>query len=121
MKTQLEFTLQGSIVPVTIKGTDDKVMSYELREMTAASRDRYLDLLGNRLRVDSDGKPIGVKKFEGMQSELLALCLWDREQNRYVSKDDLQKWPSSVVSAIYAEAQAMHRLPTAEEEAAKND
>lgn len=115
----LQFNLQRSVVPITIKedGTDRQ---YELREMTAADRDRYLDRLGARVKVDEEGKPVGVKEFNGMQSDLLALCLWDCAAASYVKPETVQAWPSSVVSALYAEAQEMHRLPTADEGAAKN-
>lgn len=119
MKTKLEFHLVLNTVPVTLH-IDGNPHSYELREMSAAVRDRYLDKMGTRVRMDETGKPVGVSRFDGMQAELLSLCLWDNEQSALVSHETLQGWPASVVSALYAEAQEMHKLPRADEAEVKN-
>lgn len=107
--SSLKFSLKTSTVPVTLEA-NGKVVDYELREMTAAARDTYLDSLGERLRVDKDGKPAGIKKFEGMQADLLTRCLFSTQQNKTVSRDEVQGWPSSVVSALFKEAQKINLL-----------
>lgn len=105
----LKFTLKATSVPVSITAEDGKTTEYQLQEMDAASRDHYLDQLSGRMRFDNEGKPAGVKRFEGMQSELLSACLFDSEAKR-VPSTTIQKWPASLVSELFKRAQEMNHL-----------
>lgn len=115
MSKVLEFTLATQTIPVVIKTTDGKILNLELREMTAAQRDKHLDSVSSRMSFDADGKPVGIKKFDGMQADLLVLCLWRTDGNG-VSTEEIQKWPAAVVSQIHAKAQEMNHLAKAEED-----
>ncbi len=105
----LKFSLKSNVVPVTLDAGDGSARDLEMREMSASARDRYLDCLSSRMRYDGDGKPAGIKKFDGMQAELLSLCLFAPDGKR-VTEGDIQLWPASVVSDLYKAAQEMNHL-----------
>jgi protocatechuate 3,4-dioxygenase beta subunit len=118
--TPLQFTLVTEIVPITLTTVDGKTVNYELREMSSASREKYLDTLGDRVRYGPEGKPCGIKKFEGMQADLLTLCVFDSE-GKAVTKAEVQKWPASVAGGIYESAQELNHLnEEKKDEPAKN-
>jgi hypothetical protein len=103
---------------VVLTGPDGKEAHYELREMSANARDKYLDQLGERMKVDAEGKVAGVRKFEGLQSALLAVCLYDAE-GALVKKEAIQSWPSTTVSSLFEEAQKINLLTATKEEVAE--
>lgn len=112
------YKLKSASVPIELENEDGSVLQLAMKEMDAASRDKYLDELSTRMRFDAEGRPAGIKKFEGMQSDLLALCLFNPE-GKAVVKSEIQKWPASVVSDLFKKAQAMNHLT--QETEIKND
>lgn len=106
----LKFTLKSNAVPVTLTLEEGSDLELEMREMVASARDSYLDRLSSRMRYDNDGKPAGIKKFEGMQAELLASCLFRKEGGKAVTSADIQGWPASVVSDLFKAAQELNHL-----------
>jgi hypothetical protein len=92
-----------------IVGPGNKEENYELREMLARDRDRYLDQLGTRVVMDSEGKVIRIQKFDGLQASLLACCLFDSE-GRSVGADKIQSWPAGTVAALFEAAQQLNLL-----------
>lgn len=101
----LQFNLKGTSVPVKLDGVD-----YELREMSAASRDAHLDSLQGRIETGPDGKTQRVVKFQGMQTDLVARCLFKDGESKPVSAEMISDWPTNVVQGLYAEAQKINRL-----------
>lgn len=98
-----------TVTPVEIE-VGGHTVGYELREMTAAARDQYLDQLADRMRLDKDDKPCGLKKFKGHQAELLSKCLFQAADNQLVPAEEIQKWPASIVSQLFDAAQTLHAL-----------
>jgi len=110
MKTAPQrFSLVTERVEIQLADAEGKEQTYCLREMTAADRDRYLDGISGRMRIAPDGKSLGVKKFDGMQADLLSLCLFGPD-GKLVAADEIQKWPSSVVGQLFIIAQQINRL-----------
>jgi len=114
--SELRFRLVVGTLPVVLEGEDGKETHYEIREMMASARDKYLDQLGDRMKVDSAGKMSGIRKFDGLQASLLCQCLFDAE-GHLVPKEVIQKWPAGVVSGLFDEAQKLNKLSTTKEEA----
>jgi len=106
----LKFTLLVSSIPVVLEGGNGKPQDYELREMTAAVRDAYLDTLGDRVQMDKDGKPGGVTKFDGLQADLVSRCLFLRVDGSKVTRETIQGWPASTVASLFDEAQKLNHL-----------
>lgn len=116
-----QFKLSTASTPVVLEG-DQGPIEMEMREMNAAQRDRYLDQLSLRMRLDTAGRPAGVKKFEGLQSGLVVLCL-RRKDGKQITEQEIQAWPATVVSGLFKLAQDMNHLNEAEAngEPPKND
>ncbi len=112
----LKYSLAVESVLVTLTGQDGKEVTYELREMMASVRDKYLDQLGERMKTGPDGKVSGVKKFDGLQTALLEVCLFDAE-GQPVKKAVIQNWPARLVSSLFDEAQKLNQLSATAEEA----
>lgn|SRR3990167_11282250 len=108
----IELTLVGSSIPVALKNATGETESLELREMTAASRDQYIDVVGGRMLFDPKGVPIGLKKAEGLQAELLSRCLYRTHDEKpvLVSKGEIQGWPTTVVNRLFDEARRLNRI-----------
>jgi len=113
----IKLTLQTNAVPVSLTMQNGDIREFEWREMNGAARDSYLESLSSRMRYDAEGKPAGVKKFEGMQSDLLSLCL--SENGKKVDKQEIQQWPAGVVGELFKAAQSMNHL-NQEEKPPKN-
>ena len=104
----MKFSLQRQSFPVELEGPNGQTLKLEMREMTAAQRDKYLDGLGERLRFDANGMPVGMKKFTGMQASLLSLCLYNGEA--LVKAEEIQGWPAGVATQLFEEAQRLNHL-----------
>jgi len=110
----LKFNLVASTIPVLLENGNGQPSEYELREMTASVRDKYLDGVKERVQVGVDGKP-SVKKFDGMQADLVSRCLFQKDGTAVPTKT-IQEWPSSVVSSLFSEAQKINQLGGTEKE-----
>lgn len=115
----LKFSLKIQKVPVSIESEDGKIVEMTISEMDAASRDKYLDQMSDRMNFDAKGQPAGIKKFAGLQSELLIKCL-KRKDGKELTEEEIQTWPASVVQELYTEAQELNHLERGEEEVPKN-
>lgn len=118
--SELKFSTKTKSLAVVIEDLEGKQCPHELREMTAAVRDRYMDELGARILSDPSGKPIGVKKFEGMFAALLSRCLVGINEDgtvRSIPVAEIQEWPSSAVQQLYEAAQKINGLETKPDDA----
>lgn len=108
--------------PVTIQDSEEVPTdpNYELREMTAAQRDSYIDLTQNRFERDKDGKPVHEKRIEGIQAELLFRCL-RKLPNDVVTKETIQKWPAASVQQLFDAAKKLNRLDEKDETKVADD
>jgi len=108
----LKFTLITTALAVTLDGGE-----YEIREMTAAARDAYMDTLSERVVIDKEGKAAGIKKFDGMQAELVSRCLFLKSDGSQVTKETIQGWPASTVASLFDECQTLNHLNTGAQKA----
>lgn len=110
----LSFSLELKTVPVAIGGG-----RYELREFSGAVRDRYINAMTKRVAHAGTDKAT-VKNFDGLQADLLTLCLHD-SAGEPVSAEVIQAWPAAVVAALFKEAQTLNALGEDDESAEGND
>lgn len=104
----LTFKLRTKARPVTIEGDGGEETKYEIRELKAAARDKYMDNLSKRLILDSKGNVVGLRKYEGMQADLLTICLFKEGATAPVQKQELDAWPSSTVTLLFQAAQEIN-------------
>lgn len=105
---------------MTMRDVGGKLIEYELREMTANERDRYLDLVNKRIGRNAEGEVKSIAKFEGMHAELLVRTLVRKDSGNFVAKDEVDKWPGGAIAEIYKAAQTLNHLGDTEKEE-KND
>lgn len=112
----LELAAELKKLPVKIGANE-----FELRELVGTQRDRYLNLSTARLRFEK-GRAVGINNFEGYQTELLALSLYD-SNGKAVPETTLAGWPSTTLGTLYKKSRELSNLgqDDKEVEAAKND
>lgn len=117
MNKKLEFTTTLQKIEVTIDGNP-----YTLKEMDGTRRGQYQTQLSKRTETTGSGKNVKVtiKDMGGMQEELLAFCLFDKN-GAPVPAETILKWPSRVSDALYKEAQALNGLETDKEKNARGE
>ena len=105
----LQLKLRTRRWDVELIEVDGSKKNYEVRELKSAERDRYLDSLSKRLRVDVKGNVVGINSYDGMQADLLTRCMHDSVGNK-VEKKQLDEWPGYVVGELYRVAQELNGL-----------
>lgn len=108
----LVFDLEREEQKVTIS---DK--PYILVELSGEERDSYLNDIGNRMKTEN-GKPAGIKNFNGMQAFLVSLSLKCMETGKPapVKQEEIQKWPARLVSKLFDKAKELSALDEGDEE-----
>lgn len=95
------FDLALTSVPVKLKQADNSTKDYELRELDGQSRDKYMNLIAGKTRVNPNtGQPIGVKSFDGLQSGILCKALFDIAEDRYASEAEVNAFPNRVIDPL---------------------
>jgi hypothetical protein len=117
----LRFSLRRKTRKVTLLDEHDVEKDYILRELDGAERDRWLTIMGKKMKMGTSG-PTGVQDFTGIQAELLGLSIVD-EEGKKVNVPTIQSWPSSVQTALFKIVQEMSGLGDTNkvEEQVKND
>lgn len=118
----LNLTLDTVSVPVTLTGEDGTEALFELREMSGAKRDKYLNTMKSKVNT----KDQTLKDFTGSQSTLIASCLFDLATTKPVPQSLVDSWPARVQLSLYEAAAELNKLngkqeEVDEEEEAKND
>jgi len=117
---EIRLSLKREEVSVTLETVDGGEHKYVLREMVGRDRDMYLTKMGDRMKFSPSGKVIGIKTFDGLQSSLLSLCLYD-DADALVSAKDIQAFPTKTLAALFKVAQEINALNQEDaEEASKN-
>jgi hypothetical protein len=73
--------------------------SHLIRELDGDDRAKYLDSVSSRVKINNQGKPIGMTTFKGLETGLLKLCLY--EDDALVPEKTMAKWPSSLLSRLF--------------------
>ena len=117
----LSFDIELKEQPVELVSPDGTKKDYLLKEMDGRGRDKYMNQLQLNM-VMKDGKPQGLKNYEGLYAELLTKTLFDKESGKFASKEFIQGLPARVSSKLFTAAQTLNALnETPEtEEAVKN-
>jgi hypothetical protein len=100
----LEFSTTLKQVDVVIDGA-----SYKLKELNGTLKGKYLQSMGSRVVINEQGKVAGMKSYEGLESALLCLCLFDSE-DKAVPKVVIEKWPSTMLTSLFEAAQELSGL-----------
>lgn len=83
---------------------------YHIREMDGNERDRYMNRVTRRSKKARANRGRDAFDFEGVQAELLSICLFEDGSDKPVNADMLQKWPASLLQALFDKAQELNGL-----------
>lgn len=110
----LNFTLTKTERPVVLDGE-----AYKLVEMGGKGRGAYLNSVGKRMKF-VNGKVCGMHRYDGMQADLLVMCLHGPD-GKLVSRAVIEEYPSSVQAKLFKAAQKLNGLDEESAKEAKND
>lgn len=119
LATTITIELEFKEEAVTIKDKSGNTTEFKIREMSGALRDKWMNTMGSRLKSDANGKPIGMRDFTGIQSSLIALCLFDSAGNS-IPENTIAAWPASAQKALFEICQKINGMDEASAEAEKN-
>lgn len=110
---EVRISLNRKTVDVIIEddGTEKR---YQLRELNGRERNKYLNQMSGRVKMGPTGKVVGIKSFDGFQSDLLVRCLFD-ENNEKVTADFVEDLPASAQAELFEKAQELSGLDNEEE------
>ena len=111
--------VQCEEVPVILEMEDGTERSLMLREMIGKERDKHLQSMASKVRLNAKGEVVGLKTFDGLQAGLLARCLYD-ESGELLPIEEIQGFPTTTQVALFNVAQEIKGLNLTVEEA-KND
>lgn len=119
-EADLDFDLELATKPVKLRGNDGRVIEYTLRELDGADRDKFLGMMHQRMVINPQtGVPTSIKSSEGIESRLIHLSLYDKDNVR-VPQKVIESWPGQVQRKLFDAAQAISGLDKESEENAKN-
>lgn len=79
---------------------DEEAKPYFIQTMTGAEKTNWQNSNIDRIKYsDKTGVAVGVKKYDGMESGLIATCLRD-EEGKAVPKSEIEKWGSPTIVAL---------------------
>jgi hypothetical protein len=106
-----KFSLKLKTESIVITNAQGKDENWELREMISAERDKFMDLLKERVELDGEGNVKTIKKVEGTHNELLTRTLF--LNGIPVKADVLNSWPATAVGELYRQSQILNGLTKA--------
>lgn len=110
----LKFKLKTKTWPVTMENAEGQEVKYEIRELRASARDKYVDKLQGRLKLNAKGQVIGLTQYAGMQADLLTICM-HTDEGKLVDKPTLDQWPGTNVQKLFHAAQTLNGFREVEE------
>lgn len=116
----MEFNLKRAEEPVTLVSPDGTKNQFTLRELTGQERVAYQNTMAKNVRTDTTGKPVGLKSFDGIETELIAASLYDAAGAK-VNIQYIMQFPSKVQQGLFDAARKLSGLDDKAEETAKND
>lgn len=118
MKT-LFVSLVFKQIPVEIEVEAGVKIEGSLREMSGKQRDAYMTSMNERMEMQ-EGKVIGIRSFEGLQSKLVSLCLFKPDGKNFTELE-IQGFPATAQTALFEAAQELNDLSATSQAEAKND
>ncbi len=109
-ETALKFSLKLAEKDIILEDADGKETVYYLKELTGASRDAYMNTMGDKVRYNKKGEFIGMKDYEGLNASLLCKTLFVKESNENVGTTTLQAMPAQVLASLFELSQEMSGL-----------
>jgi hypothetical protein len=111
---ELSFSLALKEIPVKLVTKEGVQKVFTLVELDGSQRDSFMQDMADRIEFQA-GKVSKITNFEGMQSNLLAMCLYD-DKKQLIPIEELNKFPAGVLTELFKTAQKISGLELTEEE-----
>ena len=122
MADVLRFDAVCKEIDVVLCDPSDKTeKDYKLKELIGRDRNKYLNKMKNRVKLDGKGQSLGIKTFDGFQADLLKISLFDPKTDDFVSEDFIEDLPSSTQMKLFNASQELSGLDNAKDSEEKND
>lgn len=118
-KDLLVFDLRRQEKKLKITKLDGTAANWTLREIDGSQRVLYMNMMGTKMKTDADGKAVGIKDYTGVETNLIAMCLFD-EKGESVGEAEIKKFPSQVQSNLYLACMKLCGLMDAAKDEVKN-
>jgi len=119
VKETLRFELELKECEIILVDDEGQEKTYMLKELTGKDRNKYLNKMTSRVKVGPNGKAMGIKSFDGMQSDLLKVSMF-HESGEPVTVDEIESLPASTQQKLFDKAQELSGLDNAPD-TEKND
>ena len=96
-------------VDIILEAEDGTEKKWKLKELSGTDRNKYLNKMASRVKLDRDGKASGIKSFDGFQADLLGLSLFD-EAGTAITVAEIEGLPSSTQQDLFKRAQELSGL-----------
>lgn len=125
--------LKRETIPVFLEDEQGQVRGYVLQELDGSGRDAYMNDTAGRMRIGPDGRPQGIKNFNGLQASLIHRSLFEAELEeqgdeiiiksigKQVDIKVISSWPSGTQQELFDAAQQLSGLGKNAQQEAKND
>lgn len=110
MSEVLELSLALREQPVVLIDKDGKKKKYVLRELNGERRDKFLNESSKKITFDENGKMSGVADFQGLQSALVAMCLFGENGDNVPEQEIQESFPCTTIAALFNRAQELSGL-----------
>jgi hypothetical protein len=122
MSDPVKFSLKLREELVVLEGADGKEQTYQVREMTGALKEEYLDENRDRLEMETDvaGKTTvkEIKTYKGIYASLLKRTLFG--PGGFAVEEQINTFPHRVQSELYKIAQRLNDMDAKDENPSKN-
>lgn len=116
----LRFTTTRKEQKIEIEDESGQPQEYIVREMMGVDRDLYMTFMSGKFRVDERGKVVGMKDFNGLQSDLIRRCLYGPD-GKPVEERKIKLWPASLQNAVHKLCRQINALDDDQEDVEKKD
>lgn len=94
----LEFSLEAKEEKIVLDGD-----AYVIKELDGRGRDKYLDIIMSRTKMNKKGDVVGATSLAGVQAGLVAQSIFKvvGDKHEPVSKETVLAWPATTVSGLF--------------------
>lgn len=117
----IELDLEYAKIPVKLKDKEGQIIEGWLEELPPTERDAYRNFMNQQTRYDDKGTPVGIKNFDGLETDLVFRCMRRRSDGKQFPIAEVRKWPGTAITTLHRAAVALCGLDKDAPERAKNE
>lgn len=108
-------------INVRLKKKDGTPRECYIQELDGSERDDFLNFMGSRTKISSDGRSGVIKDFKKLHARLISVHLHDAATEKLLTEDEIQEFPSTAIAKLHEMCKKLSALDEDAKEKAKND